>query len=107
MKQRGLIFGLIVLMIAGAVFTVATVPSTLGLDLVGGVRGVFRATSQDPGKKLTQSDMDIALSVIQRRVNKLGVSEAQVQQKGLDQFIVEIPLPPNAAALHMTADTAM
>lgn len=107
MKQRGLIFGLIVLLIAGAIFTVATVRSTLGLDLVGGVRGVFRATSQEPGNKLTQADMDIALSVIQRRVNKLGVSEAQVQQKGLDQFIVEIPLPPNAEALHMTADTAM
>jgi len=55
--------------------------------LQGGKQVLLKA--QDPN---TSSDtMAIALQVIDRRVNGLGVSEAIVQRSGADRLIVELP----------------
>ena len=105
LKQREWMILLIAGLIIGSAITLWKVETHLGLDLVGGVRGVFLASSQTSAS-LTQRDMDTAVSVIDRRVNRLGVSEAQVQQKGTDQIIVEIPLAGQVGK-KMTADQAM
>ncbi|MCA1596498.1 MAG: hypothetical protein LC772_08765 [Chloroflexi bacterium] len=112
MKHRPLVTLLILALIGGAIAALVILPTQLGLDLVGGVRGVFLATSQpaSPGAReraASPAEMDTAISVIEKRVNKLGVSEAQVQKKGADQIIVEIPLTQSARARHMTATGAL
>ena len=67
---------------------------TLGLDLQGGSRVTLQA-DPPPGSKFTSSDIsdgiDANKSIIENRINPLGVSESQVQKSGNDKLIVEAP----------------
>ncbi|MEU9128173.1 protein translocase subunit SecD [Kitasatospora sp. NPDC048540] len=62
----------------------------LGIDLAGGTSITLTATSKDPSA-INKSSMDIAVGIIQQRVNGLGVSEAEVQTQGNNNIIVNIP----------------
>jgi len=67
---------------------------TLGLDLQGGSRVVLQA-EVPPDSKLTAADIADGIeankSIIESRINPLGVSESQVQTSGGDRLIVEAP----------------
>lgn len=61
-----------------------------GLDLVGGVQALLEAdvpadTKVDPGA------MSSARSIVERRVNGMGVNETVVQQAGDRRILVELP----------------
>lgn len=58
----------------------------LGLDLQGGTQVLMKA-----GGTVDKDLMRTAATVIERRVNGLGVSEAIVQLSGNDRIIVELP----------------
>ncbi|MGW3229256.1 protein translocase subunit SecD [Kitasatospora sp. NPDC001095] len=77
--------GLVALM-----FGTGTTKPRLGIDLAGGTSITLTAKSSDP-KALNKSNMDIAVGIIERRVNGMGVSEAEVQTQGSDTIIVNIP----------------
>ncbi|MFI2609034.1 protein translocase subunit SecD [Kitasatospora sp. NPDC018619] len=77
--------GLVALM-----FGTGTTKPRLGIDLAGGTSITLTAKSADP-KALNKSNMDIAVGIIERRVNGMGVSEAEVQTQGSDTIIVNIP----------------
>ncbi|MFJ9694643.1 protein translocase subunit SecD [Kitasatospora sp. NPDC101183] len=62
----------------------------LGIDLAGGTSITLTAKSTDP-KALSKANMDTAVGIIERRVNGMGVSEAEVQTQGSDTIIVNIP----------------
>ncbi|WSK08495.1 protein translocase subunit SecD [Kitasatospora sp. NBC_01300] len=62
----------------------------LGIDLAGGTSITLTAKSTDP-KAISKSNMDIATGIIERRVNGMGVSEAEVQTQGDNTIIVNIP----------------
>lgn len=51
----------------------------LGLDLRGGVHLVLQAAPNEAGGTVTNDDMDSAKSVIEKRVNEMGLSEPVVQ----------------------------
>jgi preprotein translocase subunit SecD len=61
-----------------------------GLDLQGGLR-VLLAADMPEGQSVNGDQMDAALSIIERRVNALGVSEPVVQRVGNDRILVELP----------------
>ncbi len=62
----------------------------LGLDLVGGVQALLQA--QVPaGTVVNPADMTVAQSIVENRVNGLGVNEAVVQRAGGNRIVVEIP----------------
>jgi preprotein translocase subunit SecD len=67
---------------------------TLGLDLQGGSRVVLQA-DVPPDSQLSASDIADGIeankSIIESRINPLGVSESQVQTSGGDRLIVEAP----------------
>ncbi len=69
---------------------------TLGLDLEGGTHLVYRVLPED-GRQPTHDDMEGVRTVIDRRVNEFGVSEASVQLLGggsgsvPDRVLVQIP----------------
>jgi len=52
---------------------------TLGLDLRGGVHLVLQAKPGEDGAPVTNNDMERARSIIENRVNDLGVSEPNIQ----------------------------
>jgi len=62
---------------------------TLGLDLQGGTEVVLKAVPPK-GQKVTSDGMDTARSVMDRRVNKLGVTEPEIRKQGSDQMVIEL-----------------
>ena len=101
-----ILMGAIVAAVVGALLL--TVPGSplhqkpvLGLDLQGGLEVVLKAV---PGKNhvLTSSDMDKSVSIMQNRINKLGVSEPEIRKQGNDQIVIQLAGvhdPAAAAAL--------
>jgi preprotein translocase subunit SecD len=80
---------------AGMFLSKQTTPR-LGIDLAGGTSITLRAKSE-PGKPdaINETNMNTAVGIIERRVNGLGVSEAEVQTQGRDHIIVNIPKGTN------------
>ncbi|MET7785623.1 protein translocase subunit SecD [Streptomyces sp. NPDC005248] len=83
--------------LAGGMFLSGHTTPRLGIDLAGGTSITLKAKSQ-PGKPdaINPTNMDTAVSIIERRVNGLGVSEAEVQTQGRDNIIVNIPKGTNS-----------
>lgn len=61
----------------------------LGLDLQGGAQVVLQAIP-DEGQSITEENMQQLVSVLENRVNELGVSEPIIQIEGTDRIIVEL-----------------
>ncbi|MEU7729751.1 protein translocase subunit SecD [Streptomyces sp. NPDC040724] len=80
---------------AGMFLSKQTTPR-LGIDLAGGTSITLKAKSE-PGKEnaINETNMNTAVGIIDRRVNGLGVSEAEVQTQGRDHIIVNIPKGTN------------
>ncbi|MFE9254892.1 protein translocase subunit SecD [Streptomyces sp. NPDC006879] len=76
---------------AGMFISKQTTPR-LGIDLAGGTSITLKAKNE-PGKPnaINETNMNTAVGIIERRVNGLGVSEAEVQTQGRDHIIVNIP----------------
>src|SRR5581483_2474783 len=74
---------------------------TLGLDLQGGLEVVLKAVPPK-GTKVTPDGMSTAQSIVQSRIDKLGVSSPEVRKQGNDQIVVQLAGvhdPAKAAAL--------
>lgn len=76
----------------GGMFYSGTMTPRLGIDLAGGTSFTLAAQNQ-PGKPnaINETNMNTAAGIMERRVNGLGVSEAEVQTQGQDHIIVNIP----------------
>ncbi len=61
-----------------------------GLDLQGGVQVLLEADLEE-GQELEAGQLDVAKSIIEKRVNALGVVEPLVQTQGDRRIIVELP----------------
>ena len=82
---------LIVVLVIGASFVLAKLPLQLGLDLRGGAQLTLVV---QPTKEIPQIDNDSLVAVktvIENRVNALGVSEPFVQTAGEDKVVVQLP----------------
>lgn len=62
----------------------------LGLDLQGGLRVLLQADLPE-GTQVTAEQMEVARSIIDKRVNALGVSEPLIQVQGTNRIVVELP----------------
>jgi preprotein translocase subunit SecD len=70
---------------------VKRVPLKLGLDLQG---GMHLALELDQSKQVSSDpkrDLDLALTVLRKRVDEFGVSEPVTQMVGDDRIVVELP----------------
>ncbi|MYX00611.1 MULTISPECIES: protein translocase subunit SecD [unclassified Streptomyces] len=95
---RALALILIVMVaLAGGMFLSGHTTPRLGIDLAGGTSITLEAQNQ-PGKPnaINPTNMDTAVGIIERRVNGLGVSEAEVQTQGRENIIVNIPKGTNS-----------
>ncbi|MDW8481234.1 MAG: protein translocase subunit SecD [Meiothermus sp.] len=63
----------------------------LGLDLQGGLRITLQAVGQSADAQTARSEIEVARTVIENRVNAIGVAEPLVQIQGNDRIIVELP----------------
>ena len=109
MKNNTIVLILVGLLVALALYIVLPVPHPewmarsetsgggenlmglkLGLDLQGGTQVLLEAVLA-PGQELTPGLMATARTIVENRVNGLGVSEAIVQLQGDDRIITELP----------------
>lgn len=91
MKNKKIMFWVIVGIVIVCAVTIFVRPTKLGLDLVGGSRLVLEAQTTNTIAKITPEMMDSLRYAIENRVNKLGVSETVVQQIGEKRLLIEIP----------------
>ena len=78
---------------------------TLGLDLAGGTHLVYQAG--DAEFQPTEQQMDALVANIQRRVNRLGVTEPSIQKLGDDRLIIQLPgIEDSAEAERLIGETA-
>jgi preprotein translocase subunit SecD len=82
--------------LTGGIFLSGHKTPRLGIDLAGGVSITLQA-KPGQGDVVNKTNMDTAVSIINQRVNGLGVSEAEVQTQGSNTIIVDIPKGTNAA----------
>ncbi|MEW2050074.1 protein translocase subunit SecD [Streptomyces sp. NBC_00377] len=93
-RSLALILIAIVGLTAGMFASGHTTPR-LGIDLAGGTSITLKAKS-DQGTAINKANMNTAVEIMNRRVNGLGVSEAEVQTQGDDNIIVNIPKGTNS-----------
>ncbi len=78
----------------------------LGLDLRGGLEVVLKAVPPK-GHTLTAADLDRSVSIMQDRINKLGVSSPEVRKQGADQIVIQLAgVHDPAAAAKLIGKTA-
>ncbi|MET8947391.1 protein translocase subunit SecD [Streptomyces sp. NPDC004542] len=81
--------------LTGGMFASGNTTPRLGIDLAGGTSITLKAKA-DQGSAINQANMNTAVDIMNRRVNGLGVSEAEVQTQGNDHIIVNIPKGTNS-----------
>src|SRR3954451_14537169 len=95
-RRRNLFVLLLVVgLLAGSLFVIATQSTRLGLDLRGGVSLIYQAK---PTKQSTVNSDAInrTLDIMRERVDQLGVAEPEIQRSGSDQIDVSLPDVKNA-----------
>ncbi|MGD9201877.1 MAG: protein translocase subunit SecD, partial [Chitinispirillia bacterium] len=79
----------------------------LGLDLQGGMRLVLEVDRSKLTKDEQRDVLDRAYTVIENRINALGVAEPSIQMQGRDRLIIELPgLKDEKAAKQVVGSTA-
>jgi len=86
---------LVLLLVLGLVIVSALViakkETKLGLDLQGGLELVYQGQPTEAGAEVSGEDIDDSISIIEQRINKLGVSEPEVARLGVDGISVSLP----------------
>ncbi|WP_234531707.1 protein translocase subunit SecD [Streptomyces shenzhenensis] len=92
--------------LTGGMFASGNTTPRLGIDLAGGTSITLQAHNE-PGQPnaINKTNMNTAVEIMNRRVNGLGVSEAEVQTQGTSNIIVNIPKGTNSAEARQQVGT--
>ena len=89
-RQQGW-FALLLALVFSACLLCIRLPFQLGLDLRGGSQLTLEVQSLDPSVKIKPEQLEAVQSILDRRVNGLGVSESSLRTIGSNQLILELP----------------
>ncbi len=92
-KHRNLLIMLFMaVLVAVSVYYIVppSVKTRLGLDLQGGLEVVYTARTAE-GKAPSSDQIDKTITILDRRVNGLGVTESAIQRQGTNQISVALP----------------
>jgi SecD/SecF fusion protein len=84
-----LLFVLGLVLVSGLV--IASKETKLGLDLQGGLELVYEGQATGTETTVSSEDIEDSISIIEKRINKLGVSEPEVARLGQNQITVSLP----------------
>jgi SecD/SecF fusion protein len=91
-RRRNLFVLIFVLgLVAVSGYVVAKKETKLGLDLQGGLELVYQGQPTGTTSEVSGEDIDDSISIIERRINELGVSEPEVARLGTDEITVSLP----------------
>ncbi|HEY6748177.1 MAG TPA: protein translocase subunit SecD [Mycobacteriales bacterium] len=89
-RYLGALAGLLVLLYALVFFTGDSATPKLGLDLEGGTQVTLQAQTTDNRDPSSES-LNQARQIIERRVNGLGVAEAEVVTQSPNRIVISVP----------------
>ena len=89
MKRRQSWLFFIIFLLTLSIYLLINYPLQLGLDLKGGSQLTLQLIKDDG--KVSKEELEAVNSVLDKRVNNLGVSESNLQTLGRDQLILELP----------------
>jgi SecD/SecF fusion protein len=78
-------------LVAVSAIVIASKETKLGLDLQGGLELVYQGQPTGNGTSVSGEDIEDSISIIEKRINKLGVSEPEVSRLGNDGISVSLP----------------
>src|SRR6476620_3357865 len=91
-RRRHLFVLLFVLaLVAVSAIVIAQKETKLGLDMQGGLELVYQGQPTGTSSEVSGEDIDDSISIIEQRINKLGVSEPEVARLGTDNITVSLP----------------
>jgi len=107
-RRRNLfILAFVALLIIGSGIVIASMKTTLGLDLKGGTELIFQARPTPQNPTIDGADIDRAIEIIRKRTDAFGVSEPEISRIGSDSIRVGLPNVSNAAkASQQVGETA-
>ncbi|MFI0486900.1 protein translocase subunit SecD [Actinomadura sp. 9N215] len=98
------LFATMVVLAGVAVWQGQTTPK-LGLDLAGGTTVTLTAKTSS-GKNPPSQQMDQAVKIMTKRVNGLGVSDAEVAKQGSNNIVVNVPGEGQSRVVSLIGTTA-
>jgi len=92
-SRRGHLFVLlfVLALVAVSAIVIATKETRLGLDLQGGLELVYQGQPTGTATSVSGQDIEESISIIEKRINKLGVSEPEVARLGENEITVSLP----------------
>src|SRR6201985_2104013 len=84
-----LLFVLALVAISGVI--IATKETKLGLELQGGLQLVYEGQPTGTNTEVSGEDIEDSINIIEKRINSLGVSEAEVARLGNKNITVGLP----------------
>ncbi|HEX6455495.1 MAG TPA: protein translocase subunit SecD [Solirubrobacterales bacterium] len=78
-------------LVAISAIVIASKETKLGLDLQGGLELVYQGQATGVGNEVTGEDIEDSISIIEQRINKLGVAEPEVARLGNTEITVSLP----------------
>jgi SecD/SecF fusion protein len=90
-RSHLLVLLLVLGLVAISAIVIAEKETKLGLDLQGGLELVYQGQATEAGAEVSGEDIEDSISIIEERINKLGVSEPEVARLGVDQITVSLP----------------
>ena len=91
MGRRNYWFLVVIIFAVLSIFICTNNAFQLGLDLRGGSQLTLEVQPTEEITKITPNEMEGVKSVLEKRVNGLGVSDSQLQTVGNNQLLLELP----------------
>src|SRR6201996_3321669 len=91
-RRQHLFVLLFVLALVGiSAVVIATKETKLGLELQGGLQLVYEGQPTGTNTEVSGEDIEDSINIIEKRINSLGVSEAEVSRLGNNEITVGLP----------------
>ena len=102
-----IIFGLVVAALYGLMAISHNWTPKLGLDLQGGTTITLTAQNTSGTGQIDPNSLELARTIIQSRVDSLGVGETEVTTSGDKQIIVSVPNVQQDELVRLVGQTAV
>jgi SecD/SecF fusion protein len=90
-RQHVFVLLFVVALVAVSAIVIASKETKLGLDLQGGLQLVYEGQPTGTATEVSGEDIEDSINIIEKRINNLGVSEAEVARLGSKNITVGLP----------------
>jgi SecD/SecF fusion protein len=90
-RQHLFVLLFVIALVAVSGIVIASKETKLGLDLQGGLQLVYEGQPTGTATEVSGTDIEDSINIIEKRINNLGVSEAEVARLGDKNITVGLP----------------